>query len=410
MLPDYDPTDPAIRVNPHIALARLRESDPVHWSPRLKSWVVTRYDDVVSVASGSAMSVDKFTPYYRALPASERSKVEDLVRYLSLWLVFRDPPDHTRLRLLLQRAFTPKAMRAIRADVVGVVTHLLDGLDGEDAVDLVQSFTIPLPAYVIMDMLGVPRDRFRDMKAWSDDMSLFVGSSQGTPDKYARARAGVLGMAELFRNLIIERRRDPRDDVLTTLVNARDDDAGTGKSRMLSDDELVASCILFLFAGHETTTHLLGAATLIVLRDETLQERFIAEATVMTTAVEEFLRYEGPINAFARAATVDHELGGKVIKAGDRLFAMVASANRDPAHFAAPDDVDIGRNPNRHVTFGHGIHFCLGAPLARMEAQIALPALHRRYPEMRLVGEPDWIDNMILRGIRRLDVRLGRRV
>jgi len=403
----YDPTDPVTRNRPHDVLAYLRKHDPIHWSPQLKGWIVTRYDDVMSVANSSQLSVDKFTPFYRSLPAGERSKVEDLVRYLSLWLVFRDPPDHTRLRLLLQRAFTPKAMQAIRPNVAGVVAHLLDGLNGRDDVDLVQAFTIPLPAYVIMDMLGVPRNRFREMKAWSDDMQLFIGSAQGIADKYERARTGVLGMAELFRGLVAERRREPRADVLTTLVNARDDEAGSGKSKMLSDDELVSSCILFLFAGHETTTHLLGAGSLLLLRDPAARDRFIADDGLTATAVEEFLRFEGPINSFARAAVVEHELGGKTIRAGDRLFAMVSAANRDPTHFNRPDEVDLGRSPNRHVTFGYGTHFCLGAPLARMEAQIALPALHRRYPKMSLRAEPEWIDSMIMRGIRTLDVLLG---
>lgn len=406
---DYDPNDPSIREDPFAFYDRLRKEDPVHWSPHLKGWVVTRYDDVQRVARDANMSVDKFTPFYKSLPVDTRPKVEDLIRYLSLWLVFRDPPDHTRLRLPLQRAFTPSSLQRVRPNVERIVEHLLDRLTGKTIVDLLHEFAVPLPAYVIMDMLGVPRERMAAMKSWSEDMQLFVGSSQAAPDKYERARHGILHMAALFRDLVAERRRSPQDDVLSALVQARDESHVAGISTVLSDDELVASCILFLFAGHETTTLLLASATYYLLKDPVLADRLRTNPALAPTAVEEMLRFDGPIKSFARVATVDHDFAGRRIRAGDRVFAMVGSANRDPDAFEFPDRIELARNPNPHLTFGFGIHFCLGAPLARMEAQIALPKLLNRFPDMRLLGDrPAWIDSMIMRGLSELPIELGR--
>lgn len=404
---NYDPNDPSIREDPFTLYDRLRKEDPVHWSPHLKGWVVTRYNDVQRVARDSVMSVDKFTPFYQSLPVETRPKVEELIRYLSLWLVFRDPPDHTRLRLLLQRAFTSSSLQRVRPNVEHIVEHLLDELADETTVDLVRKFAVPLPAYVIMDMLGVPRERMAAMKTWSEDMQLFVGSSQAAPDKYERAHHGIVHMATLFRDLVAERRRSPQDDVLSALVQARDTTHSSGLSTVLSDDELVASCILFLFAGHETTTLLLASATYYLLKDPALADRLRVNPALAPTAVEEMLRFDGPIKSFARVATTDHDFAGRRIRAGDRVFAMVGSANRDPDAFEFPNRIELARNPNPHLTFGFGTHFCLGAPLARMEAQIALPKLLSRFPEMRLlVDQPVWIDSMIMRGLSELPIEL----
>lgn len=404
----FDPTDPSVRRNPFPLFARMREEDPVHWSPQLKGWVVTRYADVQAVLNGPAMSADRITPFYAALPGQMQERFSELIRLLGLWLVFRDPPDHTRLRGVMQRAFTPKALAALKPNVEQIVELLMERLEGKDAADIVADFTTPLPAYVIMDMLGVPRDMLGPMKAWSDEIRLFIGTARGVPNKYERAQHGVREMAAWFRTLIEERRREPRDDVLTALVKARDETA-EGKGP-LSDDELVSACILFLFGGHETTTNLLGNASLMLMRYPDEKRRFIGNDALTATAVEEFLRYDGPSYTQVRIVAQDHELGGKILRKGERIFAVQNSANRDPSEFENADTFDVGRNPNRHVTFGFGLHFCLGAPLARMEATIALPRLHQRYPEMRLqIDEPEWLDSMVMRGTTALPVTLGRR-
>jgi cytochrome P450 len=294
----------------------------------------------------------------------------------------------------------------MRGNVTAITEHLLDQLDGKTDIDLVADFSNPLPAYVIMDMLGVPRAMLPEMMTWSDDIRLFIGTARGIPDKYDRVRRGTQAMGETFRTLIAERRLTPKGDMLSHLVNVRDTKEGK-----LSDDELIATCILFLFAGHETTTSLLTTATKAMIEQPDVRTAFLTlTPRAVPVAVEEFLRHDGPTPAMMRIALQDHEIGGKAIKTGDRVWTMLAAANRDPEVFDDPDAVNITRSPNPHVTFGYGPHFCLGAPLARMEAAVALPRLHARYPEMRLAGGPiPWVDGLGLRAPAKLNVKLGRR-
>jgi cytochrome P450 len=391
----FDPADPSFRVDPYPRLAELRAKNPVHYSPALRGWAVLRHADVQQVMRDAGMSADKITPFYTALDPAQKSQVHVLVEYLGRWIVFRDPPDHTRLRGLVARALTPNALASIRPNVEKIITLLLDELADQDACDFVAAFANPLPAYVIMDMLGVPRAMLADMRAWSEDIKLFVGTARHTDDKYARARRGTESMAAAFRDLITERRARPRDDILTALVAANDPKVGR-----LSDEELIATSILFLFAGHETTASLIAMATVQLLRDDALRARFRALGPAeVQVAVEEFLRFDGPTPAMMRIALRDVEIAGHAVTAGDRVWTFIGSANRDPAVFDAPDRIDLARNPNPHVTFGFGAHFCLGAPLARLEANLALPRLFARFPKMRLLAAPtEWNDGLALRG------------
>ena len=242
------------------------------------------------------------------------------------------------------------------------------------------------------------------MKSWSDDIRLFIGTARGVPDKYERVRRGTEAMAAAFRTLVAERRVALKDDILSTLVAANEADAGR-----LSDDDLIATSILFLFAGHETTTSLIAMGSMALMDVPDLRQQFAQLPTTgVQTAVEEFLRFDGPTPVMMRIALRDDEIGGKAIKKGDRVWTMIGAANRDPAEFKDPDMIDLKRYPNRHVTFGFGPHFCLGAPLARLEAQIALPALHRRFPTMvRTRVDIAWADGLGLRGPEQLPVRLG---
>jgi len=364
---------------------------------------VTQYDDVRSVLLDSTLSSDTVTPFYRAQTNETQVKIAVLLRYLGNWLVFKDPPDHGRLRRLVSRVFTTQALQGVRPNVVQIVDQLASDLEQQDVVDLVAAFSNPLPAFVIMDMLGIPRSRLADVKHWSDEIKLFIGAAQSTPDKYDRARAGAEAMAELFRELIDAQRRAPTDTVLRMLVEAHDEADGR-----LSDDELIATSILFLFAGHETTTNLITMATYHLLAKPTQRGKFLQlqSPDQIAVAIEEFLRFDGPTPSMVRLATRAHKLGDADVESGQRIYAMIASANHDPAVFADPEQLDITRDPNRHVTFGYGAHFCLGAPLARMESNIALPVLHRRFPRMQPVGEPAWSDGLTLRGPTSLPVRL----
>lgn len=400
-----DHRDPRFRVDPYPLLAEMREVAPLHWSPAVRGWAVLRYDLVHHVLNSPQHSADTFTPYYKALPPDFQIQTESLMRFLGNWLVFIDPPKHTRMRRLTAKVFTTRALQTIRPNVSDIVGHLIADMQDHDELDLVAGFSNPLPAYVIMDMLGVPRTMLPDMKAWSDDIKLFIGVSGNTENKYPRARHGVEAMAAAFRDLIDDHRRTPRDNILSLLIAARDDEADGGR---LTDDELIATAILFLFAGHETTTNLVSMASLAMMRDENLRQDFLGLTAPegIENAVEEFLRHDGPTPVMMRLAVEDHELAGQEITAGEKMFPVIASANRDPSMFDAPDVIRLDRTPNRHLTFGYGTHFCLGAPLARMEAQIALPALHRAFPRMTLAGEPEWADGLTLRGPSVLPVRL----
>jgi cytochrome P450 len=320
-------------------------------------------------------------------------------------MVFRDPPDHTRLRRLFNKAFTPTSVDNLRPNIESIVAHLIDGMQAKAArgetVDYIADFAYPLPASVIMDLLGVPRTDLQVVKEWSDDIALFIGTAQVAGNKYLRAEAGAKAMSGYFRTLVEARTARPRDDMITHLVLARDDrDA-------LSTDEIIGTCILLLFAGHETTSNLIGNGFLYSMKNREQWERLIADPSLAPTAVEEFLRYDGPSGAFARVAATDVEMGGKTIREGQRVFAFMNSANRDPEAFEEAERFDIGRAQNPHLTFGHGIHFCLGAPLARLEAQIAAIRLTERLPQIRLSGgDPEWHDSLILRGVKSLPVAL----
>lgn len=402
---NLDFANPAINADPFPMFSRLRDEDPVHWSPAMKSWVVTRYDDVRQIAvANTEMSANRLAPFFAAVPFDSRGGYASLITYLGNWMVFRDPPDHTRLRRLFTKAFTSRSVKALEPNIAQIVGLLLDEMDRKSrlngTVDWISDFAYPLPATVMMDVLGVPRDELMRVKDWSDDIALFIGTARATADKYQRAEAGAKAMADYFRGILEQRAADPRDDIISQLVSEQNE--------RLTDDEIIATCILLLFAGHETTTNLIGNGFYYTMKSPDQWERLKAQPALIEAAIEEWLRFDGPSGALARVITADIEFGGKQLMAGQRLFAFVNAANRDHRQFADADRFDIGRTPNAHLTFGHGIHFCLGASLARLEGQIALQALIERFPNINLAatGAPHWKDSVILRGMETLPVRL----
>jgi len=389
--------------DPFPAFARLRVEDPIHWSPVLKAWVVTRYEDVRSVLLHDDMSVSKLDAFYASLPAEDAGRMREIVHYLNLWVAFQDPPDHTRLRLILRKAFMASSFNSMDDTIEEIVAHLLNGLEGRDHIDFIADYALLVPAFVIMDLLGVPRDMLPPIKEWADDMAVFIAGARNAADKYERAARGCRNMADYFRTLIDERRRDRRTGFLLDLINARE--AGD----TLSEDELVATCILVLFAGHETTTNLIGNSLLTLLKHPDKFAEFRADPALTDTACEELMRYDGPSNGIVRSVARDHEIGGKTLRAGDRVYVMLNAANRDPDMFADPDRLDFTRRPNRHLVFGLGIHTCLGLQLARQEGRIALRAFVDRFPDVALIDgrEPTWQDAMVPRGTKTLPVSLG---
>jgi cytochrome P450 len=404
---NLDFADPRTNADPFPLFAQLQESDPIHWSSALKGWVITRYEDVKHVAVvHSDMSADRLSPFFAAAPADRQGSYTNLMTYLGKWMVFRDPPEHTRLRRLFNKAFTSRSVKALEPNVEQIVGLLFDEMEKKSrstgVVDWMADFAYALPATVMMDLLGVPREDLRLVKDWSDDIALFIGTARATADKYLRAEAGAKAMADYFRGIVSERAADPRDDIVSQLVAARDE------REALTDDEVIATCILLLFAGHETTTNLLGNGFYYTMKFRDQWERVKGDPSLVASAVEEWLRYDGPSGALVRVMTADVEFGNKRLLQGQRLFAFVNAANRDREQFSESDRFDIGRSPNTHLTFGHGIHFCLGAPLARLEGQIALRSLMERFPDIALATTvaPEWKDSLVLRGLQSLPVRL----
>ncbi|MEK6243292.1 MAG: cytochrome P450 [Pseudomonadota bacterium] len=402
---DFRPDAPEFLADPFPIYRRLREEDPVHWSPRLKAWVLTRYDDVRQVLLDREISSDRMRPFFATLPGPEAARIGDIIRYLSTWMVFRDPPEHTRLRRLTSKVFHVQSMHGMRPSVEALVAWLLARIGDREEVDFIADFAGPLPALVIMAMLGVPREELALVKRLSDDMALFIGSSRMSPEKYDIAERATQEMAAFFRELIQFRRKKPEPDLLSQLVRLED-----GGDR-LTDDELVATCILLLFAGHETTTNHLANGLLALLKFSGEMAALRADPGLAPRAVEELLRYDGPSGVQARVVRVEHEMRGRTLKPGDRMFVMLSAANRDPEAYEDPERLDLQRDGVPHLSFGFGMHICLGFPLARLEGQIALPAVLKRWPRIELAvpeARLEWLNSMVFRGMARMPLRVGR--
>ena len=377
----------------------LRDHDPVHWSDTLRGWVVTRFADVIEIFNQPLrFSSDRFRKIDPRW-ASRRSAVQAVGDILAQWLVFRDPPDHDRLRALLQKAFTPRTLEQSRGQIQSIVDALLDDVVGRGAMDFIRDVAFPLPATVIATLLGVPTADIEPIKRWSDRLAAYLGGSVAAEDNFTEASAGVGDLVDYFRALLRERERDGRDDLMSHMLRAEIE------GDRLSRDEVVANCVLLLFAGHETTTNLLGNGLFHLLRHPDALALVRADPGRTPAAVEELLRYDGPVPATIKIATEDVEWHGRTIRRGDMVLPFMASANRDPRQFPDPDVLDVGRRAERHVAFAWGLHFCLGAWLARLEAQLTLDAVLARLPALALAEDaPRWKPMIFLRGLTALHV------
>jgi cytochrome P450 len=401
MAESFDPRKPEIMADPYPAFAEMRAQNPVAWSPILKGWLLTRYSDVRAALFDTRLSADRITPFMESLPPARRMALSGLERILTRWAVFVDPPAHTRLRGLMNTAFTPRAIESLQPRIQAIVDRLIDAVMPAGRMDLIADFAYPLPATVIAGMLGVPDEDVERFKSWSDNLAAFVGGAQATPSKYERAAYGLSEMDAYFRAIVRDRRgAKARDDIIGGLVAAEED------GRALSEDELVATAVLILFAGHETTANLIGNGLLALLKHPGEIARLRAQPQLAATAIEELLRYDSPAASVTRVAKQTVEYGGRRIAAGDRLFLMINSANRDGEQFPDPDRLDIGRAENRHIAFGYGPHYCIGAPLARLEGQIAFTRLLARLGDIVLEETPlEWSDNLVLRGAKAIPLR-----
>jgi cytochrome P450 len=388
-----DPTS-ELMADPYAVYARLREAGPVHriaGTDGLPAWLVTRYDDVRQALADPRLSLDK----RNAAPGGYRGMA--LPPALDANLLNMDPPDHTRIRRLVSQAFTPRRVAQLREPIRKTADQLLDAIAPYGRADLIASYAAPLPINVICDLLGVaPEDR-RDFRAWTDAL---VAPDPAEP---SRAKEAVGAMLAFFTELIARKRAEPADDLLSALIAVRDEED------RLSEDELMSLAFLILFAGYENTVHLIGNATLALLSHPGQLAALRAEPGRLGGAVEELARYDGPVPlAIRRFPTEDITVGGVTIPAGETVLLSLAAAHRDPHRFTDPDRLDIGRDSTGHLALGHGIHYCLGAPLARMETEIALAALLERFPRLELdvpYGELRWRPSMRARGLLTLPVR-----
>ncbi|MGH8875594.1 MAG: cytochrome P450, partial [Acidimicrobiia bacterium] len=364
---------------------------------------VARYQEVRRILHDPMFSADREqSTFVRRLREAGAMAVTLDPDYFGRTLLGLDPPDHTRLRRLVGAAFTPRRVEGLEPGVAEVTDGLLDALVGAGEVDLMASFAAPLPVLVISELLGLPAADRDLLKKWSDDVALLLDPFP-SPEAVAAFSASLDEFHTYLTEQFEARRRQPRDDLISALVNARDGDDA------LTEAELFSMVVLLVAAGHETTTNLLGNAAVVLTRFPDQRDRLLAEPGLTASAVEELLRFESPVQRTSRVATRPAEVGGVEVSEGDLIFLLLAAANRDPEHFPDPDRLDLSRdNARDHLAFGHGIHHCLGSPLARLEGRVALSRLYRRFPRLEAnLDQLTWRPSIILRGPERLSVRLG---
>ena len=388
---------PEFQRDPYPVLEKLRRLDPVHHDTTLNRYVLTGQDDVDALLFDRSLSVDP----RNAAPGTFEAMFAFADREGEPSMLFSDPPYHTRLRGLVSKAFTAKAVEQLRPRIQQVVDELLDAVDGEGEVDLIEAFAGPLPTIVIAEMLGVdPADR-ADFKRWSD-LGVMAFNPLLTAEERALVDEAGAALDAYFRRAIEERRTRPRTDLITSLIFAEED------GDRLTDGEIVSMCSLLLGAGNVTTTDLIGNGVLALLRNPEELRKLREDPTLIKNAVEEMLRYDSPVIQSGRIPLADSVIGGIEIGAGQSVSPMLAAANHDPAAHPEPDKFDVSRQDTDHHSFGGGVHFCLGAPLARAEAQVAVGTLVRRFPALRLSESPlEWRRVPSFRGLARLPVFLN---
>ena len=397
-------TDEGFTQDPYPAYRRLREEAPVFWSEAWGAWLMTRLDDVTVCLRDH----DRFSSRGRlvelidALPEAARADAQPLREHFSTsGLIHSDPPDHTRMRSLISRAFSPRMMAALEPRIRQIVGQLLDRIEPGEPFDVMAALAYPLPAIVIAELLGArpgDRDRFR---SWSDGIVAFQGQGRAIPEAVPISARSVAEMRAYIGELVAERRTARHEDLLANLVAAEEE------GDRLTLDEIYSTCVTFLIGGHETTTSLIANGLHSLLRHPDQLAALRANGDLMAGAIEECLRFESPIQRTFRRVEADTEFEGHHMRKDQIIVQLLGAANRDAAHFEQAETFDISRRPNRHIAFGSGVHFCIGAPLARLEARVALRALLERWPRLELAtGQVEWqTEKALFRCVRSLPVR-----
>lgn len=380
----YDLTSSAFIEDPYRTYEQLRRKDPVHRMRLIEAWALTRYEDVQDVL----IDHKRFTNAERNYDYMQYRTFLDL-----------DPPDHTRLRGLVSKAFTPRAVRELGPRIQGLVDELLDAVAGKSRIDLISDFAFPLPVIVIAEMLGVPAEDRARFREWSDDIALSVNPLLNSK-QIERVQQATEELFDYFEGIIEQRRQAPQNDMISALLAAEEE------GDRLTHEELLSTLMLLLVAGNETTRNLIGNGMLALLKNPAQLQRLRDRPELLDSAINELLRYDSPVQIDSRNAIDDVKIGGKRIAAGQRILAIVGAANRDPQVFANPDELDIGRDEVSHLSFGRGIHYCLGSPLAILEGRMAFTSLLERFSSIRLASDPVFKDQIVLRGVEALWVEV----
>lgn len=393
-----------IRENPYPVYTQLRKTEAIAWSDVWGCWVLTRYADVSAVLQDT----QRFTSAGRVVNAIRREfqaesfeKVRPLVDHYSRGLINSDPPDHTRMRRLVQAGFSPRMLEPLRPRIQQIVDGLLDRIESAGQLDVIADLSYPLPITVIAELMGIPSDMRDQFKAWSIGIIEFMATPRPPLDVAMRSQKSLVELREYFKTVFAERRARPKEDLISALVQA------SFEGEKLTVEEMLSTCVTILIGGHETTTSLIASGVWLLLKRPDVLAKLREQPSLMPSAVEEFLRYEPPFQRIIRVATEDLEIRGQAIKNGQTVMLLIGSANRDEDIFESPEDLNIARTPNRHLSFGYGVHFCLGAGLTRIEAPIAINSLLLRMPRLRLSTEAAQWDDGMVRCLASLPVQFG---
>jgi cytochrome P450 len=382
----------------------LRAMSPLLWTDKFRSgaWVVSRHADVLAGLHDARLSSRRSHNLTAALPADVQGEFVTFNRIFSRWMLFLDPPEHSRLRKLLNKEVTPNMIPRMRPRIQQVVDSLLDDVVGKSEIEFMTEFANPLPVRVIAEMLGIPGEDQSEFQIWSDDLASFFGNPAATVEMGHRAQNSLVSLTEYFRALLPERREHKGDDLVSLLLRVEEE------GEALTNEELLAQCTLLLVAGHETTRNLIGNGMLALLQHPEQLAKLKDDSALITSAVREFARFDSPVQFSGRAAAEDFTWHDKEIKKGQTVILLLGSANHDPEKFTNPDALDISRDEGMSLSFGHGTHFCIGAALANAEAEIAFSTLLKRTSNLRLLDDvPAWRLNMSFRGLSRLPLAVS---
>lgn len=371
-------TFPVIPANPYDSYEEWRAVDPLLFDAEYGTWVITNLPAVQALLRNPKVRAEREHLFVQTLTPEQRATIEPLVTLQRSMMLFSDPPRHTRLRGLVNRAFTPRAVEGIRDRIARRVSALLDAVAERGRMDIIADLAVPLPVIVIAELLGVPIEDRADLKRWSDDFALFIGGGMLDPETVLGINESMAEARSYFEAIVAARRTSPQDDLISRLIEASD------RGDVLSDDELFATALLLLFAGHETTTNLIGNGALALLMHPEQRAVFIRRPEIAAKAIEELLRYDSPVQVTSRLVGEPFTYEGRQFETGQVIDLWLGAANRDPEVFTEPARLDLERDAQRHVAFGYGAHFCLGAPLARAEGEIALTQLFNRFPDLQI--------------------------